>query len=336
MSPARILPVSADHPDPATLAEAAALLRQGGLVAFPTETVYGLGANALDATAVARIFSAKGRPATNPVIAHVATTAEARRLVTAWPEEARQLAEAFWPGPLTLVLPRADAVPDIVTAGAPAVAVRIPGHPVALALIAAAGVPVAAPSANRSSGVSPTTADHVAKGLGDRVDLILDGGPTGVGIESTVVDLTGRRPVVLRPGPISPAALAEVVGPLGERPRPEAGAPLLSPGLLDRHYAPRARLRLFLPAERAGLAAELEEAASRGLVVGGLLLGSDLPGRHMLQMPSDPAGYARALYAALHQLDDLHCDLIAVEMVPPDLLWGGVRDRLVRAATPEA
>lgn len=312
------------------------MLRAGGLVAFPTETVYGLGANALDRRAVARIFSAKGRPAFNPIIAHAASIADARALVADWPVAAERLAAAFWPGPLTLVLPRAAQVPDTLTAGAPAVAVRVPAHPVALGLIAAAGVPVAAPSANRSSAVSPTTAQHVAKGLGDRVDLILDGGPTGLGIESTVVDLTGPAPRVLRPGPISANALAEVVGLVDRRAVPRGGrAALLSPGLLDRHYAPAARLRLFEPGDRQRVSGELQESIARGQTVGGMLLGDDLPGAHMLRMPDDPAGYARALYAALHQLDDLGCDLVAIEMVPDELLWAGVRDRLERAAAPD-
>jgi L-threonylcarbamoyladenylate synthase len=329
-----VLTVSPDHPGAAALRKAAAVLRAGGLVAFPTETVYGLGANALDGRAVARIFSAKGRPAYNPVIVHVASAGEAQALVTRWPPAADALAGAFWPGPLTLVLPRSQVVPDIVTAGAETVAVRVPAHPVALALIKAAGVPLAAPSANRSSAVSPTTAEHVVKSLGDRVDLVLDGGPTQVGIESTVLDLTGPRPIILRPGPLSAGAIEAVAGPLGHPGAPGDGeAPRRSPGMLDRHYAPHANLRLFLPEEREAVAAELAEAVARGRLAGGLILSGELPGDHILRMPDDPAGYARALYAALHQLDDLGCSLVAIEMVPDTLLWGGVRDRLLRAAT---
>lgn len=330
----RIVPVSVTRPDPEILAAAGRILREGGLVAFPTETVYGLGTNALDPRGIARIFSAKGRPGYNPVIAHVASVAQARELVRAWPDAAEQLAAEFWPGPLTMVLPKRPHVPDSLTAGAPAVAVRLPAHPVAGALIAAAGVPVAAPSANRSTEVSPTTAQHVARSLGDRVDLILDGGATEVGIESTVVDLTGPLPRILRPGPINAADIEARVGPLGQR--ASAEGPLLSPGLHDRHYAPRARVRLFLPEERPALARESAAVESSGGVVGGMLLGDDLPGRHMLRMPDDPAGYARALYAALHQLDDLECDLIAIELVPDEILWAGVRDRLLRAATAAA
>lgn len=335
MSVARILPISAEHPEPERLVEAAAILRGGGLVAFPTETVYGLGANALDRRAVARIYSIKGRPAFNPVIAHVASVEQARMLAATWPRLADQLAEAFWPGPLTLVVPKAAIVPDIVTAGAETIAIRVPAHPVALALIREAGVPLAAPSANRSTAVSPTTAEHVAKGLGGRVDLILDAGPTAVGIESTVLDLTGPRPRILRPGPIGPAALEAVIGPLGtDDDAPAHGEPRKSPGMMNRHYAPHARIMLFQPDRRDGVAEELHRAMVSGVTVGAMLLGDELPGHHVLQMPEEPAAYARALYAALHQLDDLDCGLVAIEMVPDTILWGGVRDRLTRAATP--
>lgn len=337
MSGPLVLPISAEHPDPAVLAEAAGILQAGGLVAFPTETVYGVGANALDPRAIARIFSAKGRPGFNPIIAHVGSTEEARELVRSWPEAAERLAARFWPGPLTLVLPKLPHVPDTLTAGAPAVAVRLPAHPVALGLIRVAGMPIAAPSANRSSAISPTTAEHVRRGLGDRVDLILDGGPTGVGIESTVVDLTGSAPRILRPGPISQQEIEALAGRLDRRASPRPGEEaLLSPGLLDRHYAPRARVRLFGAGEGATLAREVARREAAGEVVGGMLLEEELPGRHMLRMPGDPAGYARALYAALHQLDDLGCDLIVIEEVPDEILWAGVRDRLARAATPEA
>lgn len=334
MSVARILPISAEHPESGPLAEAAAILRGGGLVAFPTETVYGLGANALDRRAVARIYSVKGRPAFNPVIAHVASVDQARALAASWPPLADRLAEVFWPGPLTLVVPKAAVVPDIVTAGAETIAIRVPAHPVALALIREAGVPLAAPSANRSTAVSPTTAEHVAKALGGRVDLILDAGPTAVGIESTVVDLTGPQPRILRPGPIGSAALEAVLGPLGdETDVPARDAPRKSPGMMNRHYAPRAQIILFQSDRRDGVAEELRRAMISGVTVGAMLLGDELPGHHVLRMPDDPAAYARALYAALHQLDDLGCGLVAIEMVPDSILWGGVRDRLTRAGT---
>ncbi len=335
MSVARILPISAEHPEPERLAEAAAILRGGGLVAFPTETVYGLGANALDRRAVARIYSVKGRPAFNPVIAHVASVEQAQALSATWPPLADRLAEAFWPGPLTLVVRKAAMVPDIVTAGAETLAIRVPAHPVALALIREAGVPLAAPSANRSTAVSPTTAEHVAKGLGGRVDLILDAGPTAVGIESTVLDLTGPRPRILRPGPIGAAALEAVTGPLGEdEDAPARDEPLKSPGMMNRHYAPQAKIMLFQSDRRDGTGEALHRAMISGVTVGAMVLGDELPGHHVLRMPDDPAAYARALYAALHQLDDLGCGLVAIEMVPDTILWSGVRDRLTRAGTP--
>ena len=196
-----VLKVDSHSPDAAAIRRAAAVIRAGGLVAFPTETVYGLGANGLDAAAVARIFEAKGRPATNPVILHVSDASEVLNVAADWPETAAQLAAAFWPGPLTLVVPKADRVPSIVTAGGPTVAVRCPNHRVALALIREAGVPIAAPSANRSTELSPTRAEHVLKSLNGRIDLLLDGGPCSGGIESTVVDATGDMPARASPRP---------------------------------------------------------------------------------------------------------------------------------------
>ncbi|MHB1223981.1 MAG: L-threonylcarbamoyladenylate synthase [Gemmatimonadaceae bacterium] len=324
-------------PGPQLLAHAASILRRGGLVAFPTETVYGLGANALDAAAVARIFAAKGRPDFNPLIVHVTDTDAAREYTTAWPEEARALAAAFWPGPITLVLPKRDIIPDVVTAGLPSVALRVPSHPVARALLRAAGIPIAAPSANRYTELSPTTAAHVERALGDRGDLVRDGGPTRVGIESTVVDLSGPTPTLLRPGSLAPAALRAVVGPL-EIPDnvipDDPTVPRRSPGLVARHYAPRARLRLFDASERGDAAAIAERAAAGGESVGALLLAPlAAPVRHVVRMPADPAAYAHALYAALHRLDDDRCDLVLVERVPSGEAWAGVRDRLERAAT---
>lgn len=322
------------RPDAGVLERAAAILRGGGLVAFPTETVYGLGANALDEAAVQRIFAAKGRPSFNPLIAHVPDVKAARALVRAWPELAERLAREFWPGPLTLVLPKHGHVPDSVTAGLPSVAIRVPAHPVALALLRAAGVPLAAPSANRYTEVSPTTAQHVEKALGERVDLILDAGPTRVGIESTVIDLTGERPVLLRPGSIPPPALESITGPL-ERPAAPAAesAPRPAPGMVARHYAPRARVHLFDPAERTAAAAVAREAVDAGEKVGALLLGPlAAEVHHPLRMPADPADYASRLYAALHRLDDLGCGLILIERVPDEPAWAGVRDRLERAA----
>lgn len=327
---------SIDPFEPATelLRRAADLLRSGGLVAFPTETVYGLGANALDAGAVERIFAVKRRPPRNPLIVHVADAAGAKRYASAWPEAAERLAAAFWPGPLTLVLPKRPEVPDIVTAGLDTVGLRVPSHPVALALLREADLPVAAPSANRSTQLSPTTAEHVAKGLGDAVDLILDGGPTSVGIESTVVDLSGSRPALLRPGAISRDELESIVqsvdAPAG---RDEAAAAPRSPGLLGRHYAPRAELRLFDADGRADAVEIAREAVASGSTVGALLLHPfDAPVQHPLVMPEQPSEYARRLYAALHSLDDLECSVILAELPPDQPGWAAVRDRLRRAA----
>lgn len=334
--PVNLIAVDPLRPDGATMERAGEILRRGGLVAFPTETVYGLGAHALDPQAVARIYAAKGRPGYNPLIVHVADVEGARRLAARWPEAAERLAAAFWPGPLTLVLPRAEGVSDAVTAGLPSVALRIPRHPVALALLRAAGVPVAAPSANRSTEISPSTAAHVAKGLGDRVDLILDGGPAPVGIESTVLDVTGERPILLRPGGLGIDALRSVVGdvllPSADAREGEARP---SPGMMDRHYAPRGRVRLFAADEHEAVAREARAASANGERTGAILVAA--PGvstERAVQMPRDPAGYAARLYAALHELDDAGCALILVERVPVDPAWDGVRDRLRRAATP--
>lgn len=329
--------VDARHPDPKIISDAADILRRGGLVAFPTETVYGLGANALNAAAVAKIFEAKARPAWNPVIAHVGSADDARALTTAWPEAATILANTFWPGPLTLVLPKRDVVPDIVSAGLPAVAIRVPAHPVARALIAALGSPIAAPSANRFTELSPTTAAHVAASLGNRVDLILDGGPSDVGIESTVIDLTGAQPVLLRPGVISRAMLADALGmeiETGAISRDDA--PRLSPGMVERHYAPRADVWLFDGADLShlqhGMSQEFPAQAGR---MAALVLdwSHTLPAHvRMISMPNDPLAYARNLYATLHELDNEGFTVVAIER-PPDIdAWAGIHDRLSRAA----
>jgi L-threonylcarbamoyladenylate synthase len=308
---------------------AAEVLRRGGLVAFPTETVYGLGANALDEAAVARIYAAKGRPPTNPVIVHVPDAAGAAPLVTDWPDSARRLAERFWPGPLTLVLPRADRVPAVVAAGGPTVAVRAPAHPVALALLRAAGVPVAAPSANRSNALSPTRAEHVLRGLAGRVDLVLDGGLTPGGIESTVLDLTASPPRLLRPGLIDPAALEAILGPVRRGPA-EAPAVLPSPGMMPRHYAPRTPL---LAVEGSGRE-EVEALAAAGHRVAWLtwFRAPALAGVRVVELPGDPSGYAAGLYAALHDLDREGLERIVAALPPAADEWLGARDRLLRAS----
>ena len=313
-------------PDAAELQRAAEALRAGKLVAFPTETVYGLGAHALDPVAVARIFDTKRRPRTSPLIVHVAGIEEAKQLVTHWPDAAQRLAEAFWPGPLTLVLPRRAIVPDIITGGGSHVGVRMPAHRLALALIKAAGVPVAAPSANRFTQISPTTAGHVRAGLGDDVDLVLDGGPCQVGIESTVLALYDDGPVLLRPGGIGRAALEAVIGRPVALPDavPAAGETHAAPGLHFRHYSPRT---MTLPAYPGmvlppGEGALLTHRPDRFVA---------LAVAHRRVMPGDPAAYARALYAALHDLDAEGHAWIAVDLPPDEPAWAAVRDRLRRA-----
>lgn len=324
MTRAAVLPASADANDPAII-RAATLLRAGELVAFPTETVYGLGANALGASAVARIFLAKGRPSHNPLIVHVGDLAAARDLVIEWTPMAEKLATRFWPGPLSIVLRKQSRIPALVTAGLETVALRVPAHPVALALLRATGLPIAAPSANRSEAVSPTTAQHVAEGLGDRIPLILDGGATAVGIESTVIDLTGASPRLLRPGMVSAAEIEEMLGvALGSSATMVGDAPRASPGQLERHYAPSAPVQLY--DVRA-----TDSSATTGAIV--LHPGSGAGSRE-IQLPHDPAGYARGLYAALHTLDAAGVTHILIERPPLLPSWDAIHDRLRRASHP--
>ena len=287
---------------------AAELIRAGRLVAFPTETVYGLGANALDAQAVARIFTAKQRPHSSPVIVHVDSIEMARGLVLEWPEAAEKLARRYWPGPLTLVLPKQPQVPDIVTAGLPAVGLRMPAHPVALELIRAAGVPIAAPSANRFTELSPTRAEHITETL---ADFVLPGGASRVGIESTVLSLGGVA-TLLRPGVIPLPEIEALIGPVRVAAAPE-GAAHASPGMHARHYRPRTPLYL--------LARGAQPPSGRGKWL-----------RIGLEMPEEPLAYAAALYEKLHELDRQGLDWICVEPPPDTPQWAGVRDRLKRAA----
>lgn len=333
----RIETVDPAHPYGDAIHEAARILRAGGLVAFPTETVYGLGANALDEDAIQKIFTTKGRPSFNPLIVHVGTTEAAQALVTRWPDAAGYLASRFWPGPLTIVLPKRSLIPDLVTAGLQTVAVRVPHHPVALSLLRTADVPVAAPSANPYTRISPTTAEHVRLGLGSGVDLILDGGATPVGIESTVVDMTGDRPRLLRPGTISREDLESVVGSIASpEPQLDEAAARPAPGMVRQHYSPRGELRLFYEHQRDSMAAMVRKFAAEGEKVGGLLFraldAADAPLEHTVLMPDEPGAYAARLYSALHEFDAHGCTLIVADAVPERSEWAGVRDRLARAA----
>lgn len=297
-------------------------LHEGKLVAFPTETVYGLGARVGDEAALARIFAAKGRPATHPLVLHVSSIAMARDLVTNWPDAAEALARAFWPGPLTLILPRGARVPDIVTGGGPTVAIRMPAHPVALALIEATGEAIAAPSANPYQGISPTTAAHVVQGLGDKVDLIVDGGPCARGLESTIVDVTGQR--LLRLGPVSPSALYTYLPELRLQTQAapdHAASPHEAPGLSAKHYAPRATLRVLARCD----------LPTRGAAQTPVLAHSFDPA-FGLRLPGDAEGYGATLYAALHTLDRPEAHQILVEQIPEGEAWLAVADRLARAA----
>ena len=318
----RVVRVDAEHPDPKIVAEAAAALRAGKLVAFPTETVYGLGALARDRDAVKRVFAAKGRPASHPLIVHVLGEADAERCAAEWPALASELARRFWPGPLTLVVRKRD-VPDEVTGGSPGVALRAPSHPVARALIGAVGEAIVAPSANRYQSISPTRAEHVAASLAGEDVLVLDAGPCPSGIESTVVDVRADPPRVLRPGALSLEALRAVVPSLHYANIVAAeGAPRESPGQAARHYAPTTPLVL---ADRATALARAGEPGVAVIVFG------DAPNAGVHALPRDPAGSASALYALLHELDR-SSSLIVVESPPDEPGWEAVVDRLRRAA----
>lgn len=346
---ARLLTVNPDSPEPDLIALAAAEIRRGRLVAFPTETVYGLGANALDALAVERIFLAKGRPPTNPLIVHLASAESLSQVVAEVPPMARFLAQAFWPGPLTLILPRQEVVPPRVSAGLPTVAVRVPAHPVALALMRASATPIAAPSANRFSSVSPTTAQHVLQDLGEALELILDGGPTPVGLESTVLDITCSPPKILRPGGVTREAIEAVIGPVAVHTVDVDGLASLSesmpsPGMLVRHYTPRAELWLVSSPDLPAALDEIARLTGLQLAAGrkvGLLLADEDP----VQLPALPvsmvtlgpgddlAVVARNLYAGLRRLDEQGVDLILSRDFGEQGLGLAIRDRLRRAAS---
>jgi len=309
---------------------AVAVLRAGGLVAFPTETVYGLGADASNPPAVRKLFEAKGRPATHPVIVHLADAVQLANWAREIPASAQRLARKFWPGPLTLILRRVSNVSDLVTGGQETVAVRVPSNPVAQQLLARFGGGVAAPSANRHGRVSATTAGHVRREFGTAVDCVLDGGEAQVGIESAIVDLSGISPVLLRPGSITAAEIEAVLGaslavPAGDAPR--------APGTLAAHYAPQTPLMLM----EGDLVLELAASLLRqGMRVAVLALSAHRPvlqGLEWFAAPRGAAGYAHELYASLRRLDELGCDAILVERPPQAPAWAAINDRLARAAT---
>lgn len=313
-----------------SLTSAVEVLRAGGLVAFPTETVYGLGADARSADAVRKIFIAKRRPPTNPLIVHVSGVAMGKLYAAEWPDAARRLAQKFWPGPLTLVLPRYRTITPEVSAGLDTVGLRMPNHPLALELIRKFDGPIAAPSANRSNHISPTTAQHVREELGDVVDLILDGGPCNVGIESTVLDLTTPRPTIVRPGGVTRAQIEKVIGPIDAKNMvTEVTTPASAPGQHELHYAPRTPAYRVEPSEIGAVRAN----ASVGLVTLGAGHDVQRSGSTVI-LPASPAAYGRHLYSILRELDAMGLNAIYVEMPPHEPPWAAVRDRLTRATRP--
>lgn len=340
----RILTLSPHNPDLELIRQASDIILRRGLVAFPTETVYGLGANALDEEAVAKIFHAKGRPSNDPLIVHVASIDDVKLVASEIPPIVQKLADAFWPGPLTLVLPKQPHVPASVTAGLDTVAVRVPFHPIALALIRTSGVPIAAPSANRFGHTSPTTAQHVLDDLNGRIDMILDGGATSVGVESTVLDVTREPPMILRPGGVSREAIEAVIGKIelrNNRPNSEDEAQV-SPGLLGKHYTPNAEL-ILCRGEASSALEKLSELAKQAQVegrsVGLLLTNEDMASFDSYCIPyplgasNDLEAIARNLYAGMRALDDQGVNLILTRDFGKQGLGLAIHDRLLRAAS---
>jgi len=311
------------------------LLRAGEVVALPTETVYGLAANALDEEAVAKIFSIKGRPSHNPIIVHVADNEMAKRCVDHWPSLAQKLSDAFWPGPLTLVLPRAKEIPNLVTAGGATVGVRWPSHPFIQAVIRECGFPLAAPSANLSNQISPTNAEHVRQQLGGKISLIVDGAQSQVGIESTVLDLSVNPPQILRPGMIHAETLAAVIGNIQQPTFNSQQPKLKSPGMLKKHYSPKAGLLVLSWRDDAELEFKIQNSKFK-IEKCFVIAHTKIPaGDHFSDvsvMPHDAEAFARALYAELHRCDAAGAELIVVEAPPETPEWSGVADRLRRAA----
>lgn len=337
--PAEVLPTDTTALLSAAVNRAAERLRAGEVIGVPTETVYGLAANALDPDAVARIYAVKGRPAHNPIIVHVDSRAMARECSSHWTPLAERLAAAFWPGALTLVVARSSRIPEIVTAGGSTVGVRWPQHPFMNAVIRACGFPLAAPSANLANRLSPTNAGHVLGQLGDQLSLIVDGGDCNVGIESTVVDATGDVPRILRPGMIdepaifaaagiAPGAVGNTITPAG---------PLRSPGQLEKHYSPRARLAVRSWRDDDDLARQMTALGARPehtYILAHTCLPHRLPPSQVILIPDDAEAFARALYAQLHRCDDAGAEWILVEALPDIPAWAGLTDRLRRASTP--
>lgn len=310
------------------LTRASKLIRDGRLVAFPTETVYGLGANALNPEAVARIFEAKGRPHFDPLIVHVPDLAGLESLTSDFPSTARELAAKFWPGPLTMVLPKTSRVPDLVTSGLPTVAVRIPVHPLAQALLKQAGVPIAAPSANRFGRLSPTRAEHVLEQLGDRVDYILDGGPCEVGVESTVVDVTCHPPKLLRPGGVTLEALQDILGNIEIQETAADGETPTAPGMLTKHYAPETRVVIIETLEDL----QLPRSECALLSFGPLSQTEGFPAVEVLSHKSDLREAATGFFAGLRRLDAANARQIVAIRFPNEGLGRALNDRLQRAA----
>lgn len=320
----RLFKVDPVNPDRTILGEAARQLRLGGVVAFPTETVYGLGAHVFNEDAIARVYAIKRRPTTNPLIVHIGRTGQAEQLASEWSPLAAALAEKFWPGPLTLVVPKAADIPDSITAGLPSVAIRSPSHPVAQIILWLAGVPIAAPSANLYQATSATTAQHVIDGLGDaisEVDTVIDGGPCQVGIESTVVSLIGK-PTILRQGMIDVHQLREIVPDIALGDGVVEG-PAQSPGMAKRHYAPAARMLIGAIPDGEGRIGKLSRGLPREVITEKMV---------HLMLPDDFKGYVVGMYAALYRFDALKCLRITVDPVPDNAAWAAIRDRLTRAA----
>lgn len=330
-----ILPAHTPELFQKAVSRAVELLRAGEVVALPTETVYGLAANALDARAVAKIFEIKGRPAHNPIIVHVVSLEMAQRCVTAFPPLAAQLAKAFWPGPLTLVLPRADIIPSIVTAGGETVGIRWPSHPLIQAVIRECDFPLAAPSANLSNQISPTNAGHVQKQFAGKIPVIVDGGQSGVGIESSVLDLTVSPPRILRPGMIHEESLAAAGVPIAAGSSMDGAEILKSPGQLKKHYAPKAKLLVFNWRDEAELKLKIQNLKCETRhcsIIAHAHIPSPEPFARVCVIPHDAEAFARAIYAELHRSDEEGAQTIIVETPPGTPEWSGIADRLRRAA----